>query len=205
MMRWIIFLLFCVGALTGCRGDTSEKPPLHGIRNMFDQPKYKPQSPNRFFADGRAARPLIAQTVAREALETSPVLSLGKNPDGSWVMRNPLPIDRTMLERGRQRFNIFCAPCHDQTGSGRGLIASKYQGFPPPPSFHDDRIRLMPDGQVFDIITQGIRTMPSYRSQIPEPDRWAVIAYLRALERSQRTTLDDVPPGEAQKLETSKP
>ena len=139
-----IFVL-ATSLLTACRGDISEKPPLHGVRNMMDQPKYNPQSENRFFADERAQRPIIPGTVAVGELDEDPVLFEGKTPDGRYVMRNPLPITLPLLSRGQERYNIYCAPCHDRAGTGQGLVIKNYQpGFSPPPSFHEDRIRLMP-------------------------------------------------------------
>lgn len=203
MKRWVLILMLVAG-LGGCRGDISDKPPIHIIRNMYKQPRYNPQDENPFFEDDRSQRPLVPGTVAREGLKLNPVFYEGKNPDGSWVLRNPRPITLDLLLRGQQRFNIYCAVCHDRAGTGQGLmVPPRYQslGFPPPPSFQDDRIRLMPDGQVFSTISGGVRTMPSYRHQVTPADRWAVIAYLRALERSQRTTLQDVPADMLEKLE----
>ena len=154
------------------------------------------------FDDNRAQRPIVAGTVERAALKPDPVFYQGKRADGTWVMRNPRPITRALLLRGQERFNIYCAPCHDRAGTGKGQsVDPKYQAFPPPPNYADERIRLMPDGQVFDVITAGVRTMPSYRHQVSETDRWAIIAYVRALERSQGTSIRDLSPAEIEKLE----
>lgn len=192
LKRWT-FLVLLSGAMLGCRGDVSDKPPLTWIRNMVQQPRYDPQERNLHFEDTRADRLPVPGTVVRGVLATDPVFFQGKNPDGTWVASLTLARDKALLERGQDRYNIYCAPCHDRTGSGKGLIVTNYQGFAPPPSFHEERIRLMPDGQVFDTITNGVRTMPSYRHQIAERDRWAIVAYLHALQRSQQTTLQDVP------------
>jgi hypothetical protein len=187
--------------LAACRGDTSEKPPLHGIRNMDLQPKFVPQAANPFYADDRSDLLPVAGTISREGLETDAKLEEGKNPDGSYVVHNPRPVTMDLLVRGRERFNIFCGPCHDRVGTGKGLIVTKPNPtFPPPPSFHEDRIRSMADGEIFNTISNGIRTMPSYRHQVPVDDRWAIIAYLRALERSQQASLKDLRPDDVEKL-----
>ena len=97
-----------------------------------------------------------------------------------------------LLKRGQERFNIYCAPCHGQTGDGQGIVVQR--GYLPPPSYHQDRLRKMPDGYIFDVITNGVRNMPSYRHQVPVADRWAIVSYLRALQRSQNATINDIPP-----------
>ena len=166
------------------------------------QPKNGPQSENVFFADRRAAQLPVAGTVERGALEADPVFFQGKAPSGGYVIHNPRPATRELLLRGQERYNIYCGPCHDRAGTGKGLVTSSKLNppFPPPPSFHDERIRIMPDGEIFNTISNGIRTMPSYRHQIPAADRWAIAAYLRALERSQRAALEDLRPDELEKL-----
>lgn len=166
------------------------------------QPKFIPQSENPLFADRRSNQLPVAGTVARETLESDPVFYEGKNPDGSFVTHNPRPITLDLLRRGQDRFNIYCGPCHDRAGTGKGLVtASKLNpAFPPPPSFHDDRIRSMPDGEIFNTVSGGIRTMPSYRHQMPAEDRWAAIAYLRALERSRHGALADLSSDELEQL-----
>ena len=189
--------------LAACRGDVSTKPPLHGIRNMDLQLKYVPQSENPILPGRRAAMLPVAGTVERGALELDPKFYEGKNPDGSYLLHNPRPVTRELLLRGQDRYNIYCGPCHDRVGTSRGIIVTPAKfnpSFPPPPSFHDDRIRIMPDGEVFNTISNGIRTMPSYRHQVPVADRWAIIAYLRALERSQRADLKDLRPDEVERL-----
>jgi len=173
-------------ALAGCRQD------------MHDQPKYKPLAASSFFNDGRSARPLIADTVARGHLDEDVELNTGKTAGGKLVDVFPIPIDVDVLKRGQARFAIYCSPCHDRTGSGHGMVVRR--GFKAPPSYHIDRLRQAPVGYFFDVMTNGFGAMPDYRSQVPVADRWAIVAYIRALQRSQQATLADVPPEEAARL-----
>jgi len=172
---------------------------LPGCRlDMHTQPKYKPLAPTDFFGDGRSARPVVEGTVARGQLHLDEHLYTGK-VNGQLATTFPFPITRQDLERGRQRFNIYCAPCHDATGTGRGMIVMR--GFPQPTSFHIDRIRDAPVGHYFDIITNGLGNMYGYGSRVAPEDRWRIIAYVRALQLSQAATLADVPAAERGKLE----
>ncbi|HOL73639.1 MAG TPA: cytochrome c, partial [Bryobacteraceae bacterium] len=129
-------------------------------------------------------------TVARGELREDTVFYTGKS--GGEYAANPLPLTMEVLQRGRERFDIYCAPCHDRTGEGRGIVALRSNWLPV--NLNDDRIRQMPDGQLFETITYGQRTMPGYRFQITEHDRWAIVAYVRALHRATRGTIQDVPP-----------
>ena len=172
--------------LVGCRQD------------MHDQPRYKPLAASAFFRDGQSARPLIADTVARGHLDEDVELFTGKTAGGKLVDAFPIPVDTDVLKRGRARFEIYCSPCHDRTGSGHGMVVRR--GFKAPPSYHIDRLRQAPVGHFFDVMTNGFGAMPDYRSQVPVADRWAIVAYIRALQRSQQGTLADVPPREAAKL-----
>jgi mono/diheme cytochrome c family protein len=158
---------------------------------MYDQPRYKALGRSRFFADQRQARPPVEGTVARGMLRADSKLFAGK--DGNTLVADlPLPVTRALLDRGRQRFDIYCAPCHDRTGSGNGMVVQR--GYRPPPSFHIERLRSQPVGHFFDVITNGFGAMPDYASQIGAEDRWAIIAYIRALQLSQAAVLSDVPP-----------
>lgn len=178
--------------LSGCyRGRPSEDPPIHLNPNMDTQEKYKPQSPSRFFEDGLTMRQPVPGTVAIGELHEDDAYYRGKNADGSLVRNMPVEVTMETLRRGQKRFNIYCAPCHDQTGSGKGIVVKK--GFLPPPSFHLDRLREVEDGHIYDVITNGIRNMPSYKHQIPVSDRWKIVAYVRALQRSQNAQISDVP------------
>jgi Cytochrome C oxidase, cbb3-type, subunit III len=165
---------------------------LAGCRQqMADQPKFKPLQPSAFFADGRSSRHQLPGTVARGQLEADPVIETGKSGK-EFVRENPLEVNRALLERGQERFNIYCSPCHDRVGTGEGMIVRR--GYRRAASFHTNRLRGIADGYIFDVITHGFGAMPSYRGQVPVHDRWAIIAYIRALQRSQHTTIADLPP-----------
>jgi hypothetical protein len=182
--------VFCVViallALAGCRQD------------MHDQPKYQPFERNPFFADQRASRPLVPGVVARGHLDADRTFYAGVS-GSALVATNPVPITRDLLLRGQQRYDIYCSPCHDRVGAGEGMIVLR--GYKQPPSFHSDRLRSLPDGYFFQVMTNGFGTMPSYAPQVPASDRWAIVAYIRALQYSQHATLADVPESERANLE----
>ncbi len=167
-------------------------------QDMHNQPKYKPLRQSDLFADGRASRPQVEGTVARGQFSADSLLTTGKVA-GQVADAFPFAIDRTRLDRGRQRFDIFCSPCHGRTGDGRGLVVLR--GYRQPPAFTIDRLRAQPAGYFFDVITNGFGAMPDYRTQIPVEDRWAIVAYLRALQLSGHATIDDVPQSERGRLE----
>ncbi len=167
-------------------------------QEMYDQPRYKPLGKSDFFADARQSRPLVEGTVARGMLREDARFYTGKT-GAALVSEFPLPVTRPLLERGRQRYDIFCAPCHDRTGAGNGMVVQR--GYRPPPSFHIDRLRLQAVGYFFDVITNGLGAMPDYAAQIPPEDRWAIVAYVRALQLSQDARVADVPPGDRAKLD----
>ena len=179
------------------RVTTTSKPRIHIIPDMDNQPRYATQSRNPLFADRRAMRPPIAGTVARGTVLGNPALATGKLGN-DWVVAIPAPVSPSMLERGRQRYDIFCSPCHGLAGAGDGMVAKRadelLEGtWTPPTSFHTDLLRQRPAGHLFNTISNGIRNMPAYGPQIPVEDRWAIVAYVRALQRSQNATVDDVP------------
>lgn len=180
------WIALCLAWMAGCRQD------------MHDQPRYKPLAASTFFGDSRAARPLVEGTVARGQLRTDEHFYTGKS-GGVLVTTFPFPITRQVLERGRERFNIFCSPCHGRLGDGQGMVVLR--GFRNPPSFHLDRMREKPVGHFFDVMTNGFGAMASYAARVPPQDRWAIVAYIRALQFSQRATLDDVPAEERAKLQ----
>jgi len=186
-----IVLVMALVATSCYRGKPSEDPPIHLNPNMDSQPKYEAQEESEFFENKMTMRPSVAGTVARGDLREDDAYYRGKNADGSLVARMPVDMTMDLLQRGKQRYNIYCSPCHDQTGSGKGIIIKK--GFLPPPSMHLDRLRQSPDGHFYDLISNGIRNMPSYKHQIPVADRWAIVAYVRALQRSQNAKAGDVP------------
>ena len=165
---------------------------------MHDQPKYTAYRPSAFFDDKRAMRPALPGTVARGDLEADAVLYTGK-VGSAFTSELPVPLDAALLDRGQDRYNIYCSPCHDRTGGGDGMIVQR--GYRRPVSFHDERLRHQPVGYFFDVATNGFGVMPSYRAQVPVNDRWAIVAYVRALQLSQNATVDDVPSGDRPALE----
>ncbi len=182
----VIALLCALALVAGCRQD------------MHDQPKYKPLAASAFFHDGLSARPLVEDTVARGHLNHDVQPFPGKTAGGKLVEALPVPFTPELLTRGQERYNIYCTPCHDRTGSGHGMVVRR--GFKEPPSYHIDRLRQAPIGHFFDVMTNGFGAMPDYRAQVEPADRWAIAAYIRALQRSQQATLADVPPEAAAKL-----
>ena len=171
-------------------------------QEMYDQPKYKTLGESGFYADRRASRPLPEGTVARGWLRSDTRLSEGK--DGRVLVTTlPMPLTRDLLLRGRERFNIFCAPCHDRTGGGRGMVVRR--GYQPPPSLHIERLRDAPVGHFFDVVTNGLGAMPDYATQIPVEDRWAIAAYVKALQLSPYAPASDVPPEKRAGLSESPP
>jgi mono/diheme cytochrome c family protein len=165
-------------ALAACRQD------------MHDTPRYEPLEASTFFADGRSARPPVANTVARGFLLEDEHFYTGK-VNGQVVDAFPMPVDADMMLRGQERYNVFCAPCHGRTGKGNGMVVQR--GFRAPPPFDDERLRTSPVGYYFDVMTNGFGAMSDYAAQVPAADRWAIAAYLRALQLSQHATLNDVP------------
>jgi mono/diheme cytochrome c family protein len=165
---------------------------------MAEQPRCAPLEASAFFADGRCARRPVEGTVARGYLHLDEHFFAGK-VDGRVADALPFPVTRQLLERGQERFNIYCTPCHDRLGLGQGMIVRR--GFSAPPSLHIERLRQAPLGHFFDVVTNGYGAMPSYGTQVPPHDRWAITAYIRALQLSQHATLADVPDEVRQQLQ----
>jgi len=165
---------------------------------MHDQPKYIPLRESAFFGDSRSARPVVEGTVARGQLHDDELLYTGK-VNGQDATVFPARVDAAALVRGRERFNIYCSPCHGRTGQGDGMVVRR--GYRRPPSFHQDRLRSAPVGHFFDVITNGFGAMPDYAAQIRAEDRWAIIAYVRALQLSEHATAADVPAAERNRLQ----
>lgn len=159
-------------------------------QKMANQAKYDPLEPSDFFADGMSARPRIAGTVARGEADRDPYLETGKTggQDGDGF---PFAVTADVMNRGHQRFDIYCSECHGRLGDGNGMIPAR--GYRHPPSFHTATLRVARTGHFFDVMTNGFGAMPSYRTMIPSRDRWAIVAYIRALQASQNATIDDVP------------
>lgn len=178
---------------------------------MADQPSYRPLEASTFFADGRAARPLVPGTVARGQLHDDPHLYSGRTDEAApatsrYAETFPFPITRPVLQRGRERFDIYCSVCHERLGTGQGVVVRR--GFIRPPSFHTGEsrglkapLRDAPVGYYFEVATYGFGAMPAYAEQISPTDRWAIVAYIRALQLSQHAMLDDVPQPQRERLE----
>ncbi len=164
-------------ALAGCRQD------------MHDNPRYEPLEATTFFADGRASRAFVANTVARGTLREDTHLYQGR-VDCQLATTFPMPVTAQVMARGQERFNVFCAPCHGRTGTGNGMVVQR--GFRSPPSYSEERLRNAPAGYFFDVMTNGFGAMQDYAAQIPVQDRWAIAAYIRALQLSEHATLSDV-------------
>ena len=162
---------------------------------MANQARYDPLEPSDFFADGMSARPRIAGTVARGELAVDPIVATGKS-NGQDIDGFPMAVDAAMLNRGQERYNIFCSECHGRAGDGNGMIPSR--GYRHPPSFHTETLRNARTGHFIDVMTNGFGAMPSYANQVPVNDRWAIVAYIRALQASQNSTASDVPAGRLQ-------
>ena len=186
-LGWLCAMAGCALIAAGC------------TQKMALQPSYRPYQPSDFFDDGTSARPIPADTVARGHLQDDTLLFTGKDDSGQDSTDLPFPVTSAVLVRGQQRFEIYCAPCHGYTGDGDGVVVQR--GFNPPPSYNTDRLRQAPVGHFFDVITNGFGAMPSYADQVPVQDRWAIVAYIRALQLSQDATLDDVPPSARDQLE----
>ncbi len=182
--RWSLLLI--AGLVAGCR------------QEMYDQPRLNTMEESDLFADGGASRSFPAHTVARGQLNEDEAYYTGK-VGTNLIDVFPVPVTRDMLARGQERFEIYCAVCHGRTGVGDGMIVQR--GFPAPPSYHIDRLRETPVGHLFDVMTRGYGVMYSQASRVPVPDRWAIAAYIRALQLSRNATLADVPPTERLEME----
>lgn len=184
-------LLLVVIAVGACRGQPDPRVPRHLVDDMDWQAKYRPQAQSAFFADGRTMRPLVADTVAQGELREDDALYRGRDAAGAFVPRIPLPVDAALASRGHQRYDIYCSPCHDRVGSGHGTVVAR--GFPPPVDLASEHTLGLADGELFQIIGKGVRNMPGYASQIPVADRWAIVLWVRVLERARHGSISDVP------------
>ncbi len=187
MSRALLFFAFAglAVAASGCR------------RDMFVQPKSNPLKASDFFADGAASRPLPPHVIARGDLEADEKFYTGKIGTNDLEVI-PAPVTMDLLRRGQDRFNIYCSPCHGKTGEGNGMVVQR--GFPAPPTYHQERLRNAPIGHFFDVMTHGYGVMYSYAQRVPPADRWAIAAYIRALQLSRNAHLQDAPPDEQTKL-----
>jgi mono/diheme cytochrome c family protein len=180
---WIGALLLL--ALAGCRDD------------MHNQPRYKPLAASEFFADHRSERPEVEGTVARGHLRIDSARYTGKF-EGEDIDQFPIPITRADIERGRERFNIYCTPCHGRLGDGNGMVVLR--GFRQAASYYNDKLMKAPVGHFFDVMTNGFGAMPSYASRVATDDRWRIVAYIRVLQASESAKLSDVPTDQRQNL-----
>jgi len=171
-------------------------------QDMHDQPKIKAYRASDFWGDGRGMRPIPEGTVARGFLQDDDLLYTGKL-NGQPVDEFPFQVTKAVLDRGHDRFNIYCSPCHGRTGLGNGMIVQR--GLKPPPSFHEERVRKLAVGYYFDVMTNGFGVMLDYRAQVAPEDRWAIAAYIRALQYSQRATVEDVPADRRASLDHPQP
>ncbi len=188
----LILVVLLLLTVFGCtRQRPSRDTAIHLNPNMDDQEKYQAQGSSAFFEDGAAMRLPIEGTVARGSLKENSIYYTGLDANDDYVEQIPLPLTRALIERGRDRFDIFCSPCHGRTGYADGIVVKK--GLLPPPSFHEEDIVEMEVGYYFEVISDGIRNMPPYKYQIRVEDRWAIISYLRVLQRSQNATTNDLP------------
>jgi len=187
----IVALLFLAILLSACRGQPSERTQIQPIQNMYWQQKFKAFEPNDFFDDRRSMRLPVEGTIPRGHLRNDLQVFEGINEDGSFVDRIPVQVTRDLLNRGQMMYNITCTPCHGYAGQGNGIVIGR--GYVPPPSFYDDRILNMPDGEIYSAIYNGANSMPSFRNMVKRADdRWAIVAYIRALQVSQRATDSDL-------------
>ncbi len=202
-------LIIAVGLLvllSGCRGKRSEKSPVHINPNMDRQEKFIGQQKNMLFDNNMSMRPPVPGTVARGFLREDTRFYKGVDADGELVATAPIAFTREVLERGQERYDIFCAVCHGEAGDGKGIImvgnGGQGYGYVPAPDYHTDRLRDMSDGHYYEIIANGTPTgtMPGYAQQIAVADRWAIIGYIRALQRSQNASAADLPENELQRI-----
>jgi hypothetical protein len=195
-VKSIVYLCLLLGltgmVISACiRGNPSEDPPIHINPSMDDQPRYDAQEESPFFADGATMRVPVPGTVATGDLVVDRAYTEGRDENGVLLEDSPVYFSKKILERGRERYDIYCAPCHSRVGDGKGMVVQR--GYTPAPSFHQDYVREYPDGHIYDVISNGIRNMPSYKHQIPVADRWAIVGYFRALQRSQNASRSDIP------------
>lgn len=206
--RGLLLVAGAVIMLSACRGESFQHQPVHPIQNMDQQRRFEAQEENDYFSDNRAMRQPVDGTVARGNLKDNPVIYDGRNEDGEFINKIPYELSKSFLSRGQEQYEIYCTPCHGGTGDGEGIIMTGGYGYVPAPSYHKDRLRNVTDGYMYDLIKNGIRNMPAYGHQIDVKDRWAIVAYVRALQLSQNadpelleqfgTTPDDVIPQQEQ-------
>ncbi len=213
MPRWLIYVIATMvvlswvplGLIAYKRATTTTKPRVHLIQDMDNQKKYKTQTANPIFADGRSMRRPVDGTVEAADLPDPAVLT-GTDEAGDWLEFIPVDVTPELLQRGRERYEIYCTPCHGHDGAGQGAVHQRalelqQTRWVPPSSVHTDTVRERADGHIYNTITNGLRNMNAYGAQVAVPDRWAIVAYVRALQRSQNATIGDVPADQRATLE----
>ena len=196
----INLIIISVLLLTGCfRGSKFESTPIHLNPNMDNQQKYRSLEESKFFEDGSTMRRPIEGTIARGMISDDYSYLSGKNDDNSYLMNNPIELTEEVLNRGQDRYNIYCSVCHSQVGNGKGIV-TQYDYPVIPANLHDQRIREQADGEMYNTIVYGLRSMPAYGYQLNTEDVWSIIHYVRALQRSQNATFEDLPKEEQVKL-----
>lgn len=196
----INLIIISVLLLTGCfRGSKFESTPIHLNPNMDNQQKYRSLEESKFFEDGSTMRRPIEGTIARGMISDDYSYLSGKNDDNSYLMNNPIELTEEVLNRGQDRYNIYCSVCHSQVGNGKGIV-TQYDYTVIPANLHDQRIREQADGEMYNTIVYGLRSMPAYGYQLNTEDVWSIIHYVRALQRSQNATFEDLPKEEQDKL-----
>ena len=186
-------LLSVLGTAGCARGCTSSRPPIHPNSSMFNQPKALPQTASTFFYDGSSMRQPVPGTVAVGGLKENGPFFTGKGADGQFVAAVPVPVNDALVARGRDRYRIYCQPCHDARGDGTGILFQR--GNVPTASFHQEKILKYADGQIFDVITNGFGLMSGYRWPIPPADRWAIVAHVRELQKQRAARTAGAPTG----------
>ncbi|MBC8042800.1 MAG: cytochrome c [Rhizobacter sp.] len=203
-ITFFISTLAVAAVLTGCQGGYSKNPPIRVHQNMETQPKYKPQAQGKALSDGGVYKTTstmqapVAGTVARGEQRSDYEYYNGMSEQGDTVQINPVAITPELLARGGERYTIYCAPCHGGAGNGGGIMVE--HGYVKPPTYHDTRLRTERDGHIFTVISNGIRNMQGYKTQIPVADRWAIVSYVRVLQRSQNAVATDVPEDKRESL-----
>jgi mono/diheme cytochrome c family protein len=176
--------------LAGCAGP-QRMPPIEVWPDMDRQEKYKAQAPSELFSDGRSNRRPVEGTVAVGYLKEDTLFATGLDPNGMYTGKIPVEVTPELLKQGQRRYNTYCSPCHDRTGQGQGVVPKRTTWLPT--NLMEDRVQTMPDGEIYNVVSHGRRSMPGYRFQIVERDRWAIVSYVRALQRATRGTVEDVP------------
>ena len=179
------------------------KPPVHPNLNMDFQERFEAQEENTFFADNRAMRTPVPGTIARGMLANDAATTFGRDASGAFVTTIPVTVDQNLLTHGQTQYNVYCTPCHGKAGDGNGVVMKGNYGFVPAPTYHSDRLRGLSNGYLYNVVVNGFNTMPGYGYHLSIEDRWSIVAYIRALQRSQYASASDVPADVRQRLQNT--